>query len=438
LFFCCVLRRLFGRCSPGAALAEALAAELGIGDDALPPVADGATHGCGRSELIRAASHSADPDVSSGGSVERYLQEQRLRARATRTVVLVGPTGHGKSSCGNLLLRRRAFRCGRSASSVTDVSASAASQDGALAVTDTVGLFDTTKTHAEVMGEMGRVVALAPGGVHAVLLVFRAERFTDEARRALDALAALFGDAFWRHAVAVFTHGDLLLDAEADEQEDAATAATVHDSGDGAGVGDDNEAALSAAFEKFASVTSAPEALRSYLERVGGVGGGRCVILDNSRRAPAASKVTGRAQLLAAVERTVAANGGEAFTGGIFNVAQQAAAAAAAAYEPQHSQPSSWAANQPDISRVVDEHVRAAVERAVEARLAELEAGVRALQAQVNEEKNHRAALEAQGAEYRAAYEQSQAELERLQRALDERAQTQARNIFEHLGCAVM
>lgn len=310
-----------------------------------------------------------------------------------RTVVLVGPTGHGKSSAGNLLLQRAAFKSGRSACSVTSEATMATSDDGSLSAVDTVGLFDTRMGDGAVLEELSRCVSLARDtGVHAILLVFRADvRFTRAEIQALEALEALFGSSFWRHAVAVFTYGDALVDEYC---EDEADDEPTHEA---------EAARLQAAFERFTQAADVPTDLRRYLDNCRG----RTCVLDNSRRAPKAVRAAGRARLQAVIEQVVADNGGEAFTEGLFRVASDAAAearaAAALATDSLNGRAYGDFKDISDVNRLhmlVESQVRDAVQRAVESRLADMEASVKTMQVQIDAERAHRAALQAQSEEF--------------------------------------
>ena len=269
----------------------------------------------------------------------------------------------------------------------------ATSDDGSLSAVDTVGLFDTRMGDGAVLEELSRCVSLARDtGVHAILLVFRADvRFTRAEIQALEALEALFGSSFWRHAVAVFTYGDALVDEYC---EDEADDEPTHEA---------EAARLEAAFERFTQAADVPTDLRRYLDNCRG----RTCVLDNSRRAPKAVRAAGRARLQAVIEQVVADNGGEAFTEGLFRVASDAAAEARAAATLATDSLNGRAYDDfkdvSDVNRLhmlVESQVRDAVQRAVESRLADMEASVKTMQVQIDAERAHRAALQAQSEEF--------------------------------------
>ena len=157
----------------------------------------------------------------------------------TRTVVLVGATGSGKSSVGNALAGNvSAFGVSSGLSSATAAPAHAdfasksrvapteAEADShppppPLTVTrviDTVGLHDTTLSAAAAMRRFGAFADLVPphgaggGGVDLFLFVLPFARFCSACEAALNAFVACCGEGALEHTVLVFTRCSLSHD----------------------------------------------------------------------------------------------------------------------------------------------------------------------------------------------------------------------------------
>uniref|UniRef100_A0A1I8GU73 AIG1-type G domain-containing protein n=1 Tax=Macrostomum lignano TaxID=282301 RepID=A0A1I8GU73_9PLAT len=105
-------------------------------------------------------------------------------------MLLVSKTGSGKSSLANALLDTKEFQrsrphCGR--------------HPGTMDVADE----EKAKT------EIRRAISFCPEGFDIFLVVLKCDaRFTAEERRAIEVVAEMFGDEFYKHAIVVFSHGD--------------------------------------------------------------------------------------------------------------------------------------------------------------------------------------------------------------------------------------
>ncbi|XP_010263099.1 PREDICTED: immune-associated nucleotide-binding protein 8-like isoform X2 [Nelumbo nucifera] len=146
----------------------------------------------------------------------------RMASPNNITMVLLGRTGNGKSSTGNSILKRNAFKSQHGFNSVgkTTEMQSSVLQDGkTVNVIDTPGLFDFSVDSATVEKEIVKCIDLAKNGIHAMLLVCCAfTRFSKEEEAAIQVIKDLFGQKITEYMIIVFTGGDLFEDDDADKE----------------------------------------------------------------------------------------------------------------------------------------------------------------------------------------------------------------------------
>ncbi|XP_076829072.1 GTPase IMAP family member 4-like [Brachyhypopomus gauderio] len=131
---------------------------------------------------------------------------------AERRIVLLGKTGDGKSSCGNLILGEDVFPTGTLWSLTKKCYLK--KNENEVTLVDTPGFFNTDLSSQELNTGLLRCITECAPGPHAFVIVLKVGRYTKHERETVEEITKSFGEEALKYAVVLFTFGDQLCEGQ--------------------------------------------------------------------------------------------------------------------------------------------------------------------------------------------------------------------------------
>ncbi len=147
----------------------------------------------------------------------KQQKQNKMSASNLPLIALLGKTGDGKSSCGNVIIGQpNYFPQGDSMDSVTqDIKIGSGTwfgngSNGFVKVVDTPGLADSNGRDKELLTKVVSFLKEVKDGIKCFALVMNTTnvRFDINTRIMLQCFEQLFTPAFWKHVVIIFTNCD--------------------------------------------------------------------------------------------------------------------------------------------------------------------------------------------------------------------------------------
>ncbi|XP_059407673.1 GTPase IMAP family member 4-like [Carassius carassius] len=126
-------------------------------------------------------------------------------------MVLIGRSEAGKSSIGNVILGREAFKESRTRESEKQTGRV---EDRDISIIDTPGFFNTQLTDEEMKSQMMTSLYLSDPGPHVFLLVIRLDRFIEDVVKIVKQIYEHFGKDAFRFTMVLFTGREALSKRE--------------------------------------------------------------------------------------------------------------------------------------------------------------------------------------------------------------------------------